>query len=312
MTSEVKIKSVHGSIWEEDLLPEKIDTVQAALEEVNLDWEVVPKKLAYLVKGEKGKPDIARSVDGWIAHVNNRTHEVVTVSRDNAYTHDFAPNAKVFEFVDELIDVGCKPVAAGTFTSPARSWLAVQIGSPTPVGGDLVQPHVVITNNHEERSVVAYMAPVRLISQSFMSWNLPTNRKLIYLKDDPDNSGLVLSEAVDYLRELQELGGSLATVEFGEDQIEEVLDELFPLDESVGPRARHYREEARLRITNTMKFSDSKGNSPDTAWAALCALAEFEDWYRTHLRVSRIQRSLDDTRGEKQRVLSIMMDKAQI
>src|SRR4051812_8144708 len=94
--------SVRKPAWEENLFSRAPESIEEALRLADLDWEVIPKKLAWLVKGKKGEPDIARTIEGWVAYINSNAQEVVSIAKEDSRSQ-FQTNKDSFDFVDELV-----------------------------------------------------------------------------------------------------------------------------------------------------------------------------------------------------------------
>lgn len=242
-----------------------------ALHLAGLDWEVIPRPIQ-LCGGAK--------IEGWKANVRDKDKEVLGIVSDK---YSICQNKDAFDFTDNLIDSGdVRYETAGSLNKGRKIWLLAKMPT-TSVLGDEVEPYLCFSNTHDGTGAIKVcMTPVRVVCNNTLNLALRTAKRAWSAKH-MGNIDSKLKEARDCLRMansyidgLSDSAEEYAKKKITDEQIAEILDELFPRSKDASPR----------EIKNIGKMKDNFMvcyYMPDiakfrgTAWGAINAMADMVD-----------------------------------
>ena len=271
-----------------------------ALEMSGLDWEV---KSSDLYTNGMLVPDYVanvRSTDNSILGIVSKRYKIVQ-------------NKEAFAFTDELIGNEVRYETAGSLNKGKRIWLLAKM-KQTDILGDKVDPYLCFTNAHDGTGAVQVcMTPIRVVcnntlnlalSQASRKWSTRHIGDLAYKLEEAKNT---LQMANSYMTKLNETADQLANTKMTDGQVEQVLNELFPIGENDSDRKKNNVEKAKEDFYVCWYAPDIL-QFRNTQWGFMNAMSDFV----THNKPQRAS----DTYAEKNwnRIIDghILMDNAMV
>lgn len=290
--------------------------IDDALDKSGLGWGVLTSPAAYQ------HPDNGKWIvdDEFKATVRSDTNE-----RLGFVGKDYAPldNREAFRFLDELIGSSMHFETAGSLYGGKRVWVLARLPEYVEVGGDTTATYVYIANSHDgSMAVTATVTPIRIVCANTLGMALRAADASERTHRVRHTSGLdlrmheareVMGMTVNYAQQFKELGDQLALKPFSDKRMSTMLKELYPLLPGEGDRAAKNREEARAAVLAIFKgegpAGDTTGNSGGTAWCAVNAIAEHEDFGRRYtVKTNQVARSFEDD-YRKSKALQYVVEK---
>ena len=267
---------------------------------------------------------LAETVDGcaYRANIREDTGALLRVVSDD---YKVVPNRDAFAFLDALIGSELHFETAGSLHGGRRVWVLARLPEWVEVGGDQTATYVYLANSHDGTlAVTASATSVRIVCANTLGWALRKSdhgdaaRRTYRFRHSGDlqlkfsEARQVMGMTIDWACRFKALGDQLAAERMTPWRFERsVLDELFPVEDDMGRRARENRARAKAAVLDLFRgggpAGDTTGNSPGTKWAAANAVAEFSDFGRRYTkRTDQVQRSFED--GQlKQRGLELVL-----
>ena len=193
---------------------EEAPTSADALRLAGLDWEVKQRSIQVCggAKIENFKANV-RSSDGAVLGVVSDRYQIVQ-------------NAEAFSFTDELI------------------------------GGDVryddVEPYLCFSNTHDGSGAIRVcMTPIRVVCNNTLNLALNTASRSWSTKHVGDidhkmqEARMCLEMADSYMGELAEYADRLANTKVTDDELNKLLDEMFPVDENDSDRKKNSVQKAK-------------------------------------------------------------------
>ena len=114
-------------------------------------------------------------------------------------------------------------------------WVLARLPGHVEVGGDRVQPYVLLMNSHDgSTAVVAATTPVRVVCQNTLNWGPERACQRFSIRHTErisrrvHEARRVLELSIDYHEQFKATGNVLASARCTEYQLRRVLDELYP------------------------------------------------------------------------------------
>lgn len=248
--------------------PTSADAIKLA----GLDWEVLSNPI-YDNHGNE--------IKGWKANTRSSDNSVLGVVTNK---YQIIQNSEAFSFVDKLIeDKEIFFETAGSLNKGKRVWLLARM--PTiDILGDDVDPYMCFTNTHDGTGAVKIcMCDTRVVCANTLNIALSTASRCWSTKHMGDIDSKLyearetLGLAKLYNQELANTAEKLANTTITDDRIEEILDELFPVD---------FEKDTQRKINNVKELKDNFMicyMMPDiakfrgTAWGVVNAMADMAD-----------------------------------
>lgn len=210
-----------------------------ALRLAGLDWEVKQRNIQVCggAKIENFKANV-RSTDGKVLGVVTDRYQIVQ-------------NADAFSFTDELIGGDVRYETAGSLQEGKKIWLLAKM--PTrQVVGDEVEPYLCFSNTHDgSGSIRVCMTPIRVVCNNTLNLALNTAQRQWSTKhvgniDQKMQEARMCLELADvYMNELSEYAEKLANKRITDDELNKILDEMFPIDEEDSDRKKNSVQKAK-------------------------------------------------------------------
>ena len=211
-------------------------TSAEALRLAGLDWTVeqtpVFTKDNILIPNYKAN---YRSTDGTVLGIVTDRYKIVQ-------------NVDAFEFTDALIggiDGGeVRYETAGSLNKGKKIWLLAKM--PTEkVLDDEVEPYLCFTNSHDGTgSIRACMTPIRVVCNNTLNMALARAKRQWSTKHvgnieyKLEEAKMCLQLAHEYMEELKVEADKLANTTLKREQLDEILNEMFPIDDETSERKK--------------------------------------------------------------------------
>lgn len=243
-------------------------TSAEALRLAGLDWEVRQRPIQ-VCGGSK--------IDNFKANVRSTDGKVLGVVTDS---YKIIQNADAFSFTDSLIGGDVRYETAGSLKEGRKIWLLAKM--PTRmVAGDEVEPYLCFSNTHDGSGAIRVcMTPIRVVCNNTLNFALRTAHRHWSTRHTGDlqmkmqEARMCLDLADQYMNGLAEFGDRLANIRITDEELDKILDEMFPMDE----------EKDTLRKQNSVKKAKEEFMicylRPDiaqflgTAWGVVNAMSD--------------------------------------
>ena len=210
-----------------------------ALHLAGLDWHV------------EGKPvftDSGIEIPGYKANTRSSDNSILGIVSDK---YKVVQNDEAFAFTDALLGEGVTYETAGSLRNGKTIWLLANMPRIKILGDD-IDPYLCFTNNHEGTGAVrVVMTPIRVVcnnslnlalSNASRSWSTKHMGSMsAKLKEAEETLGL----ANMYMKALGEEVDKLAHKKLTNDQIKEIIEDLFPINDDDTDRVKKNMQEMR-------------------------------------------------------------------
>ena len=241
-----------------------------ALRIAGLDWRVDSKPVQ--VCG-------GRKVDGFKANVRATDGAVLGMVSDR---YRICQNTDAFDFTDNLIGGEVRYETAGSLQGGRKIWLLAKLPD-TSLLGDAVEPYLCFTNSHDGSGAIRVcMTPVRVVCQNTLNIAL-SGAKRSWAARHTGNIDAKLEEARTcltladkYMAELNSAADKLANTTVTDDQIQQILSELFPIKDDASDREKNNVKALKDEYM-VCYFMPDVAKFRGTAWGAVNAMADMVD-----------------------------------
>lgn len=238
-----------------------------ALRLAGLDWRVEPKPLQ--VCG-------GRKVENYKANVRSTDGAVLGVVSDR---YRICQNTDAFDFTDSLIGGDVRYETAGSLQGGRKIWLLAKLPE-TKVIDDAVVPYLCFTNSHDGSGAIrAIMTPVRVVCNNTLNLALNTAKRSWAARHTGnieaklEEAKLCLELADKYMYELNMTADKLANTTVTDEQIQQILSELFPVKETASDREKENAKKIKDEYMVCWYMPDI-AKFRNTAWGAVNAMSD--------------------------------------
>lgn len=245
-------------------------TSQEALELGGLNWDVISQPIytnGIEIPGYKAN---VRSIDGKVLGVVGDRYKIIQ-------------NSEAFAFTDALIGDNCRYETAGSLMGGKRIFLLARLPDHN-ILGDSFENYVCFTNGHDgKNSVKACVTPIRVVCQNTLNLALNgaarswTTRHVGNIESKIEEARHTLELATEYINELSVTADMLANTRVSEDQVREVLNNIYPTDSAATDRQKASIQEKKDAFMEAMNAPDLN-RFEGTAWQVVNAASD----YATH------------------------------
>ena len=249
-------------------------TVEEALRIGGLDYEV-QKKPIYLADGTEihGYKSTVRDIDNHIYGIVSDKYNIVQ-------------NKDGFGFIDYLKD-DIKFEKIGE-TSGGMIYLIASL-APIKILGDEFKPHLIFRNSHNGRfQLQTTICPLRIVCQNQFNIAFRESPNTITIRHSSlaevrlKEAFHVLKGTADYMKELNKQAEFWATQKVSNQQIVQIIDELFPLQQDMKDFQIQRVEDNKAQFIKAYK-ADDNGNFRNSMWGLINAYSD----YITHREPAR-------------------------
>lgn len=246
---------------------EEAPTSADALRLAGLDWTVEQKNIQ-LCGGSK--------VPGYKANVRSTDGKVLGVVSDR---YRIVQNTDTFEFTDSIIGGDVRYETAGSLNGGKKIWLLAKLPE-TEIAGDKTEPYLCFSNTHDGSGAVRVcMTPIRVVCNNTLNLALDSAKRAWSvrhtgsLQSKMHEARACLRMANTYMGALAEKADRMANTTITRDQLNIILDELFPVDEHTTEREKQNIKKLRDEYM-VCYFAPDLVKFRDTAWGAYNAMSD--------------------------------------
>lgn len=246
---------------------EEAPTSADALRLAGLDWNMEQKNIQ-LCGGSK--------VPGYKANVRSTDGKVLGVVSDR---YRIVQNADAFEFTDSIIGGDVRYETAGSLNGGKKIWLLAKLPE-TEIVGDKTEPYLCFSNTHDGSGAVRVcMTPIRVVCNNTLNLALDSAKRAWSvrhtgsLQSKMHEARVCLRMANTYMGALAEKADRMANTAITRDQLNMILDELFPVDEHSTEREKQNVKKLRDEYM-VCYFAPDLIKFRDTAWGAYNAMSD--------------------------------------
>lgn len=263
----VREKPWHGL----GVMVENEPTSKDALRLAGLDWTV--EQTPVYTNGSV--------IPNYKANVRSSDNAVLGIVTDR---YRIVQNTEAFEFTDSIVgeteDGVVKYETAGSLSGGKRIWLLTKMPTVNIVGDD-VEPYMCFTNSHDGTGAIKIaMTNIRVVCNNTLNFALSTAKRQWSTKHVGDMNSkmeeakLCLGLAKKYNAELDARADVWANTKFDRERIEEIFNEMFPIDDETTERKKNNIQEIKDEYYTAYYMPDIT-QFRDTVWGAINAMSDF-------------------------------------
>lgn len=246
-------------------------TSEDALHIAELDWRVEQTPVF---------TDAGIEIPGYKANRRNTDGSILGIVSDR---YRIVQNTEAFEFTDAIVgeteDGVVKYETAGSLCGGKRIWLLAKMPTKKVLDDD-VEPYMFFSNSHDGTgSIKVGMTPVRIVCANTLAIALNTAKRQWSTKHVGDmqskleEAKLCLRMADSYMANLDVEADRLANAKLYREQIEEILDEMFPADDNTSERKKNNIIQFKNQFWTAYNMPDIQ-KFEDSAWMAVNAMSD--------------------------------------
>lgn len=267
-------------------------TSEDALHMAELDWRVEQTPVF---------TDAGIEIPGYKANRRNTDGSVLGIVSDR---YRIVQNTEAFEFTDAIVgeteDGVVKYETAGSLCGGKRIWLLAKMPTKKVLDDD-VEPYMFFSNSHDGTGAIKVgMTPVRIVCANTLAIALNTAKRQWSTKHVGDmqskleEAKLCLRMADSYMTNLDAEADRLANAKLYKEQIEEILDAMFPVDDNTSERKKNNIVQFKNQFWTAYSMPDIQ-KFEDSAWMAVNAMSDLV----THSAPRRSTASYNENRWGK-------------
>lgn len=267
-------------------------TSEDALHIAELDWRVEQTPVF---------TDAGIEIPGYKANRRDTDGSILGIVSDR---YKIVQNTEAFEFTDAIVgeteDGVVKYETAGSLCGGKRIWLLAKMPTKKVLDDD-VEPYMFFSNSHDGTGAIKVgMTPVRIVCANTLAIALNTAKRQWSTKHVGDmqskleEAKLCLRMADSYMANLDVEADRLANAKLYREQIEEILDEMFPADDNTSERKKNNIIQFKNQFWTAYNMPDIQ-KFEDSAWMAVNAMSDLV----THSAPRRNTASYNENRWGK-------------
>ena len=272
-----------------------------ALRLAGLDWQVEQTPVF---------TETGMEIPNYKANVRNTDKSVLGIVTDK---YQIVQNADAFEFTDSIVGETENGVVtyetAGSLSGGRKIWLLAKM--PTQkILDDEIEPYMCFSNTHDGSGAIRIaMTPIRVVCQNTLNLALNNAKRqwstkhMGNMQSKLEEARLCLQLADKYMQNLDIEADRLANATLRKEQIDEILDELFPIDDNSTDRKKRNVQSMKddfyvaYFMPDILKFGES-------AYRAVNAMSDVV----THAKPKRNTANFNENRWGKIMDGHVLMD----
>jgi len=248
---------------------EEAPTSREAIELAGLNWKVVSNPIF----DQNGT-----EIRGFRANTRDTDNSILGIVSNK---YQIVQNEEAFEFTDSLIeDEEIRYETAGSLRNGKQVWILAKMPE-TKILDDKVDPYICFSNTHDGTGAIKVcMTPVRVVCANTLNLALSKASRSWSTKHMGDLAGKLhearatLMLANQYMDQLKESADIYANTKISDEEIQRVLDEIFPVD---------FTKDSARKINNVEQLKETFYvcyHMPDiaqfrnTQWGVINAMAD--------------------------------------
>ena len=282
-------------------LIQEAPTSKDALHYAGLDWKVLQTPV-YMENGI--------AIPNYRANVRSTDNACLGIVSDR---YQIVQNTDAFEFTDAIVGETENGVVtyetAGSLCGGKKIWLLAKMPVKKVLDDD-VEPYMFFSNSHDGSGAIKVgMTPIRIVCNNTLNMALNSAKRSWSTKHVGDmqskleEAKLCLQMADQYMQNLDIEADRLANANLYREQIDEILDEMFPINDNDTDRKKQNVQSVKdsfyvaYFMPDILKFGES-------AWRAVNAMSDMV----THSTPKRNTASYEENRWGKIMDGHVMMD----
>ena len=269
--------SVRQKPWHYELTKDRCKIIQEA---PNSKEALIAAGLDWTVEQTPVFMDDGTEIKNYKANVRSDDKTVLGIVTDR---YKIVNNVDAFSFTDALVGETEEGVVryetAGSLNGGKRVWLLAKM--PTKkVLDDEVEPYMVFSNSHDGTGAIKIcMSPVRVVCANTLNLALNTAQRswstkhIGNMEDKLEEARHCLGMASIYMDALDNEADRLANIKLDYEQINEILDQMFPVTEKDSDRKRANVQKVKDNYS-ICYFMPNIEKFRGTAWAAVNAMSD--------------------------------------
>lgn len=269
--------SVRQKPWHYELTKDRCKIIQEA---PNSKEALIAAGLDWTVEQTPVFMDDGMEIKNYKANVRSDDKTVLGIVTDR---YKIVNNVDAFSFTDALVGETEEGVVryetAGSLNGGKRVWLLAKM--PTKkVLDDEVEPYMVFSNSHDGTGAIKIcMSPVRVVCANTLNLALNTAQRswstkhIGNMEDKLEEARHCLGMASIYMDALDNEADRLANIKLDYEQINEILDQMFPVTEKDSDRKRANVQKVKDNYSICYFMPDIE-KFRGTAWAAVNAMSD--------------------------------------
>lgn len=273
-------------------LIQEAPTSKDALHYAGLDWEVVQTPV-YMENGIE--------IPNYKANIRSTDNSCLGIVTDR---YQIVQNTEAFEFTDAIVGETENGIVtyetAGSLCGGKKIWLLAKM-PVQKVLDDEVEPYMFFSNSHDGSGAIKVgMTPIRIVCNNTLNMALNSAKRQWSTKHVGDMQSKLeeakycLQMADKYMQRLDEEADRLANAKLYREQIDEILDELFPIEDKDTERRKRTVQAEKDNFYVAYYMPDIE-KFRDTAWGAVNAMSDVV----THQAPKRKTGSFNENRWGK-------------
>jgi phage/plasmid-like protein (TIGR03299 family) len=272
-----------------------------ALRLAGLDWQVEQTPVF---------TETGMEIPNYKANVRSTDRKVLGIVTDK---YQIVQNAEAFEFTDSIVGETENGVVtyetAGSLAGGKKIWLLAKMPTQKILDDD-IEPYMVFSNTHDGSGAIRIaMTPIRVVCQNTLNLALNhakrqwSTKHMGNMQSKLEEARLCLQLADKYMHSLDIEADRLANATLRKEQIDEILDELFPIDDNATDRKKRNVQSMKddfyvaYFMPDILKFGES-------AYRAVNAMSDVV----THARPKRNTANFNENRWGKIMDGHVIMD----
>ena len=248
-----------------------------ALKLAGLDWKVIQKDV-YTDDGLK--------MEGYKANIRDKDNAALSIVSDR---YCVVQNDEAFAFTDALLDNNdIRYETAGSLMGGRKIWLLARLPE-TEICGDIIEPYLCFSNTHDcSGAVRVCVTNIRVVCNNTLNialnsasrfWSV---RHIGNIEDKLEEAKRCLDLANDYISELKKQAEIYANTYISEEQLQEILSELFPTTSEMSKREKENIQTLKDEFMTCYDAADI-AKFKGTAWGVINAMSDMA----THMKPRR-------------------------
>lgn len=247
----------------------KTDNIQTALEQANLDYEVITRP----IYTEIGDSKIL--VPGKVATVNKDTNEVFGVVSSK---YQVCQNADAFDFVNNVKDV--EFIKAGQ-TNTGLVYVIGKLPEMTVLDDKFI-PYLIFQNGHNGQfTVKTTICPLRIVCQNQFNYAFKESPNTISIHHSSQFSGKIkeaerlITSTAEYMTNFNNTAEELAMLKLGDKaKVQDIINAFFKVANPDDEKQIIKAEEKRIELMNAYEAEDNV-NFRGTAWGLINGFSDY-------------------------------------
>ena len=224
--------------------------------------------------------DAGIEIAGYKANRRNSDNAILGIVSDR---YKIVQNTEAFEFTDALIGETengvVKYETAGSLCGGKRVWLLAKMPTQKILDDD-VEPYMFFSNTHDGSGAIKVgLTPIRIVCNNTLNIALNTAKRqwstkhIGNMQSKLEEAKLCLQLADKYMKGLNEEADRFANATLYKEQIDEIFNEMFPIDDDTTERKKNNINEFKNEYYMCYLRPDI-AQFMNTAWGAVNAMSD--------------------------------------